>query len=145
MDGMMRSRIGWLFLLILGAPLAASAADYVVIVNPRNATSSLSARDLSQIFLKKQTRWPDGQKVEVVMLADTAPASTAFDKEILRRSAAAVRAYWQQEIFSGRAVPPFEKGSDDEVVAFVTNNAGAIGYIATAPTKPGVKVVRIGE
>lgn len=140
----MRRTIGWLFLLILATPVAAFAADYVVIVNPQNALHSISPKDLSLVFLKKNTRWPNGQKIELIALPDTTSASIAFDKEIFKRSPAAIRAYWQQEIFSGRSVPPIEKTTDDEVIAFVANNPGAIGYVAVAP-KAGVKVIKLEQ
>jgi ABC-type phosphate transport system substrate-binding protein len=141
----MRRTIGWLLLLILATPVGAFAADYVVIVNAQNAVHSISPKDLSLIFLKKNTRWPNGQKIELIALPDTTPASIRFDKEIFKRSPAAIRAYWQQEIFSGRSVPPVEKTTDEEIVAFVASNPGAIGYVAVAPSKAGVKVIKVEE
>jgi hypothetical protein len=42
----------------------------------------------------------------------------------------AVESYWQQAIFSGRSVPPLEKASDAEVLAFVRANPGAVGYVS---------------
>jgi ABC-type phosphate transport system substrate-binding protein len=140
----MRRTIGWL-LLILATPLAVSAADYVVIVNAHNAATSISSKNLSLIFMKKNSRWPDGTKIELVSLSDSTAASVAFDREIFKRSPAAIRAYWQQEIFSGRSVPPVEKTSDDEVIAFVAKNPGAIGYVTAAPAKAGVKVIKVEE
>jgi hypothetical protein len=45
---------------------------------------------------------------------------------------ASIKAYWQKQIFSGRGVPPEEKKSDEEVLKYVTENPGAVGYIAEA-------------
>jgi ABC-type phosphate transport system substrate-binding protein len=41
-----------------------------------------------------------------------------------------VKSYWQQQIFSGRDVPPPEKQTENDVVAFVRSNPGAIGYVS---------------
>jgi ABC-type phosphate transport system substrate-binding protein len=45
-------------------------------------------------------------------------------------------------VFSGKDVPPPEKGTDADVVAFVKSNPGAIGYVA-AGSADGVKVVSL--
>ncbi|MEO8035446.1 MAG: hypothetical protein ABI837_13505 [Acidobacteriota bacterium] len=129
-------------LLILTAPVA-SAAGYIVIVNSANNTTSLSSRDVAALFLKKKTSWENGTPVMPVVLSDSAAATTAFDTEILRRSANAIRAYWQQEIFSGRDVPPLEEPGDQEVVNFVQKNPGAIGFISANAPHAGVKVVSV--
>ena len=53
-------------------------------------------------------------------------------------------AYWQKMIFSGREVPPPEKTSSAEVVAYVRANRGAIGYVAAdAALGAGVRVLKI--
>jgi len=51
--------------------------------------------------------------------------------------------YWQQQIFSGKDVPPSNKSSDDDVIAFVKSNPGAIGYVSGSAAVAGVKVVAV--
>jgi ABC-type phosphate transport system substrate-binding protein len=132
-------------LYLLFSVAAASAADFVVVVNNENKVTSLSAKDAAALFLKKKTQWPNGTKVVPVVLGDAAAATAAFNKLVMNRSASAVHAFWQQEIFSGRNVPPAEKASDDEVVAFVQKNPGAIGYVSAGASHSGVKVVTVTE
>ena len=67
----------------------------------------------------------------------------AFSKAILGRPVSAVETYWQQQIFSGKEVPPTTKANDDEVIAFVKANAGAIGYVSAGASTAGVKVVDV--
>jgi ABC-type phosphate transport system substrate-binding protein len=67
----------------------------------------------------------------------------AFSKAVLGRPVSAVESYWQQQIFSGKDVPPAAKGSDDEVVTFVKANPGAIGYVSAGASTAGVKVVDV--
>ncbi len=61
------------------------------------------------------------------------------------RSAFALKTYWQRRVFSGRDTPPLEKASDEEVVAFVKANRGAIGYVAPSSPLAGVKVLELQD
>jgi ABC-type phosphate transport system substrate-binding protein len=112
------------------APRAAARAEFLVIVQAANPVQSLTVEDVSRMFLKKVTRWEDGHSVLPVDQAEDSPVRAAFSRDVLRRKLAAVRAYWQQRIFSGRDVPPPVRTSDAEVIRYVEANAGAIGYVA---------------
>ena len=101
--------------------------------------TTLSHDDVSRIFLKKTTKWPNGQPVLPVDLPTSAPSRRAFSKGVLGRDPNEIGAYWNQVIFSGRAVPPVTKSSDNEVLAYVRNNPNAIGYVA-ADTNIGESV-----
>lgn len=110
-------------------------AQYKVIVHPSNRANDISKRDLARIFLKKITRWPDGRAARPVDLDAGSKAREHFSSDILGRTVRAVRSYWYQTIFSGRAVPPPEVETDAAVVAYVLSNKGAVGYVsADAPT-----------
>jgi ABC-type phosphate transport system substrate-binding protein len=137
------SRLGLLLALLL--PAATAAADYVVIVHPSNPVGSLGRTEASRLFLRSATQWPNGESVKPVDLAKTSPIRAAFTKEILGRSMGAIDQYWTQSVFSGRAVPPPEKRSDADVVAFVRENPGAIGYVSQGASIDGVKRVTVKE
>jgi len=137
------ARIGLLLAMLL--PAATAAADYVVVVHSSNPVSSLSKTEASRLFLRSSTVWPNGEHVKPVDLAKNSSARAAFTKEILGRSMGAIDQYWTQSVFSGRAIPPPEKRSDAEVVAYVRENPGAIGYVAAGATTDGVKRVTVGD
>lgn len=122
---------------------AALAAGYKVIVNNANGKSSLAKKDVSQLFLKKTPKWSDGTPVVAVDQTEKAAARERFTQEVHGKSVAAVKSYWQQQIFSGRDVPPVEKSSDAQVIAFVKQNPGAIGYVGEGADTAGVKVVAV--
>jgi len=132
------------FAALLAPPAAAQQGGYVVIVNEANDISALRADEVSKIFFKKAHRWPNGNDVVPVDLPESAPAREAFSAAVHGKSVGAVRAYWQQQIFSGRDAPPAEKGSDEQVIAFVRATPGAIGYVSAGATlAPGVKRVQV--
>lgn len=122
---------------------AARAADYKVIVNNANGKSSLAKKELVQLFMKKTPQWSDGTPVVAVDQTEKSTVRERFTQEIHGKSVSAVKSYWQQQIFSGRDVPPVEKSSDAQVIAFVKQNPGAIGYVAAGADTAGVKVVTV--
>lgn len=127
----------------LDAPtVSGAAAGYKVVVNAANPTTSLSRQQLTRYFLKKTQSWPVGEPVGVVDLDKSSTTRAAFSQDVLRKSVAEVTAYWHQQIFAGRAVPPPEKRNDAEVIAFVASHQGAIGYVSEhAAVGSGAKVL----
>ena len=133
-------------LAALGRASAAAPADFVVVVNAGNPATGLSVAELSQMFLQKTPRWPSGEKVMAVDLTEDSPAREAFSKAILDRPTSAVKAYWQKMIFSGRDVPPPEKTSSADVLAFVRSNPGGIGYVPAGTDLPsGVRALQVTD
>ena len=129
-------------LALTADPAPSPAQDFAVIVNVSNPISTLSKDEVAKLFLKKTISWSSGQSASPVELPVTAKVRESFAREVLNKSVAQVRSYWQQQIFSGRDVPPPEKPTEDEVLAYVRANPNAIGYVSrTANMGRGVKVV----
>lgn len=123
--------------------LTAQQAAFQVVVHPDNPSTSLPGSQVAKLFLKQSTSWSHGGKVAPVDQSESAGVRTSFSDEVLNRTVAAVESYWQQQIYSGRAVPPVKVGSDAEVVAFVKANPGAIGYVSASASTSGVKVLAV--
>ena len=140
---MMRKRI-LAFAIVAGLGAASvQAAGYKVIVNPANPATTLAKKDVSALFLKKKVKWDDGAAVTAVDQTDKAAVRESFTTSIHGKPVAAIKSYWQQQIFSGRDVPPVEKSSDAEVIAFVRNNRDAVGYVSEETPVSGVKVIDV--
>ena len=130
-------------MILLAGPAVADDA-FKVIVNPSNAVSALSRQQLSQYFLKKAKSWASGEAVLPVEPADSRIRS-AFAKEVHGKALNAVSSYWNQVVFSGRDVPPLEKQSEDAIVDYVREHAGAIGFVSPGTQAAGVKVVAVRD
>ncbi len=124
---------------------AEPAPAFKLIVNAKNPVASLSRDKAASYFLKKSTTWSDGAVVHPIDQGDESAARKAFSQEVVKKSVAAVKAFWQQKIFSGRDLPPPEKAGDEEVVAAVKSNERAIGYVSAQANVDGVKVIAITE
>lgn len=120
--------------LVVSPAAADNAPAFRIVAHPSTPGAHVSRDFLTNAFLKNVTRWPDDQPIRPVDLRIDAAARKSFSEAILRRSVAAVKAYWQQRIFSGRGVPPPALDSDDAIVEYVTSHPGAVGYVSgTAP------------
>jgi ABC-type phosphate transport system substrate-binding protein len=122
---------------------AVEAADYVVVVNVANPTTSLGKTELARVFLKQTGKWEHGENVIPVDQDKRSPTRQAFTTAVLGRSVTAVLAYWNQKIFSGAEVPPIQGTSDEQVLEFVRANAGAVGYVSSSAGLRDVKVLRV--
>jgi ABC-type phosphate transport system substrate-binding protein len=132
-----------LLTILLADATTGAKPGFLVVVNQANPVSSLSRQELSDLFLKKSSEWPGLGRVLPVDQPEGAAVREIFNREIHRKTSSAVRAYWQQRVFSGRDVPPPEKEGDQEVLAYVRKNAGAIGYLSPKASTEGVKVLEV--
>jgi ABC-type phosphate transport system substrate-binding protein len=117
-------------MLARGTARAEAVPEFRVIVHPENPVSELSRDFLADAFLKRTTRWSNGEALRPVDQRPSSAVRQRFSDSVLRRSVAAVKNYWQQRIFSGRDLPPPEEDSDEAVVEFVINHRGALGYVS---------------
>jgi ABC-type phosphate transport system substrate-binding protein len=116
---------------------------YRVITYPKNATGNIDRAFVADAFLKKTTRWRDGEVIRPVDLPSDSLTRRRFSEEVLSRSVAAVRSYWQQLIFSGRDLPPPELESEAAVVQYVLTHPGAVGYVSGATDTGTTKVLNV--
>lgn len=117
--------------------------SYELIVDPDSALGAADRKFLEDAFLKKVITWSDGRVIRPVDLAADSPTRKRFSEEVLRRSVEAVKSYWQERIFSGRDVPPPEFDTDQEVVTYVLNHPGAVGYVTEGTDLRGTKVISV--
>ena len=136
-------------LLLLGATALPSpseaqrSANFRVIVHAANASGAMSRTEVSNLFLRKTRRWPDGRVVNPVDLPIRSRLRETFSRAVHRRSSESIGSYWRQQIFSGRSVPPPEKPTDAQVIRFVAANPGAIGYVSTSADISRVRVLEV--
>jgi ABC-type phosphate transport system substrate-binding protein len=122
---------------------AEGSEDFVVVVHPDNPQGAVSRDFLREAFLKRITEWPDKQSIKPADQKPFARVRDSFSRNVLGRSVAAVKSYWQQRIFSGRGVPPPELDSDQAVISYVLKHRGGVGYVSTGADLGGAKSVAI--
>lgn len=121
------------------------AQSFKVIVNQSNTVNSLTAKEVSDYFLKKETKWANGNAIVPIDLSANSSIREDFSSNIHGKSVSAIKSYWQQYVFAGKGTPPLEKNSDVDIVDFVKRNAGAIGYVSASADVSGVKVITVNR
>ena len=132
-------------LLVLTLPGEARAESFAVVVHPQNPTQELSKSELSELFMKRKDAWSHGPRVEPVYLQPANSVRAQFSEEVLGKPEQAVRAFWLQQLYSGKEVPPVELGSDAAVIEFVRDRPGAIGYVSASTPLAGVRRISISD
>lgn len=141
---MRRSSILLLALALLADARAFAQADaYRVVVNSANPTTSLTRAEVARLFLKKTAKWPHGPTVQPVDQERVSPVRQAFSVAIHDKDVDQISSYWQVLVFSGRDVPPRTLKSDAEVLQFVKDNPGAVGYVSDEAPLSGVKTISV--
>jgi hypothetical protein len=130
--------------IVILASLSASAQGrgYKIVVNTSNPVTSISREELSHIFLRKSLKFSDGRSASPVDLQANSSVREVFSKDIHHKAASAVDAYWQQQIFSGKDIPPPQK-SEKLALDFVRSNGNGISYVSAGASTEGLKVLTI--
>jgi ABC-type phosphate transport system substrate-binding protein len=132
-----------LLLSIIFAVLLSNAQSYKVIVNKANPNVTLTTKEVSNFFLKKKTKWDNGEKVLPIDLNSRSAVRQSFSKEVIGKSVGAVKSYWQQYVFAGKGNPPIEKNSDTDVINYIKAHSGSIGYVSPQADISDVKELKI--
>lgn len=121
---------------------SAASAQVLVIANPGVKASSISRKDLKEVFSGSSTALAGSSQVGPVLQKGGA-AHEAFLTEFIGKNDATFRAGWRSLVFSGQANMPKSLDGDVAVVDFVARTPGAIGYIASNSPHEGVKVLPV--
>ena len=133
----------FIFLFLAGLIIAQSAQEYKIVVHNDNTKTQMTSKEIESILLKKLTQWDDGTKIIPVDQVSDSPVRERFTETIFNRSISAIKAYWQKQIFTGKATPPVEKSNDQDVLEYIKTNPGAIGYISVSSITSGAKTISI--
>ena len=126
---------------LLPLPLNAdSPDDLVVFVNVRSSVSDLSVSELKQIFLKKKTRWPNGEKIDCLNQPEGSLVRQVFRTKILGMTDADESTYWQNQKIRSQMSPPIQLSNTPKAVFRLTN---AVSYAFRKDLSAAEGVVKI--
>jgi ABC-type phosphate transport system substrate-binding protein len=127
-----------LMIAVLGSNYAWSAG--VIIIHPSNV-NTLNKSDVVRIFLGKLTSYPDGSDAIPVEQKGSSTMYTEFASNVLNKSTQQLKAYWAQQLFTGKGKPPKSVDNSADVLKLVSENPALIGYIESELTDDRVKVI----
>ncbi|MFO7645415.1 MAG: substrate-binding domain-containing protein [Desulfosarcina sp.] len=119
------------------------AAEVVVVVSSQNPIETLSRDQITDIYLGRMVRFPNGNPVKPIDLSESSPTRSEFYSRYLGRSQSQIKAHWWKLIFTGRGQPPPTVSSGDAMAASVAENPNAIGYLSLDFLDERLRVVTI--
>ena len=125
--------------------LARADSGFRVIVNSANPVASIRKDQLGQMLLKSRTSWSNGNRVLPVDQRIGSHVRDVVSNAVHGRSASVIKNWWNQQIFAGKGVPPPELATDAKVVAYVSANPGAVGYVSIDAPIGDTRAVTITE
>jgi ABC-type phosphate transport system substrate-binding protein len=100
--------------------------------------------ELRKIFMGEQTHWSNGRRITVVMLETGKQERQAVLTQIYKMDDKDFTKHFLQAMFTGEIhTAPKTLATPREVLKFVLNVPGAIGYVRGAEADESVKVVRV--
>ena len=127
-------------------PQGRSAADdcLAIVVNRSNPVENLSFAELRKVFKGEQSHWSNGRRVTVVMLESGKTERQAVLSQIYQMDDKDYNSYFLHNIFTGEVhAAPVALASSADVLKYVLNVQGAIGYVRTMDADESVKIVRV--
>lgn len=128
------------------APAAVGGSDQslAIIVNQSNPVENFSLPELRKIFLGERSHWPNGRRITVVMMDPAQPERKVILREIYGMNEKDLNNHFIQGVFTGVVlVSPKTLGTPAEVLKFVFNVPGAIGYVRASEVDSSVKILRV--
>ena len=121
----------------------ASQAAVAVITHPDVKDIGFSKNKLAKIYLGKLKKHSNGQHIKAVDLPASSKTYKKFYKVVVKKSHAAINRHWSKLKYTGKGKPPKTLASTKEVIKWVANTEGAIGYIDGKYLNKSVNVVLI--
>jgi ABC-type phosphate transport system substrate-binding protein len=116
-------------------------ADVVAVVSAKSTVTTLSRSQVTDIFLGRASRFPNGVQAVPIDQADGSIARDEFYAKLAGKTAAQLKAYWSKIIFTGRGQPPPVVTNSVELKKRLAANPAAIGYMEQDLVDDSVRVV----
>lgn len=137
-----RAIITFILFMTFFLPVVSSAGEVVIITNENVPVSTLAAADLKQIFLGNKTTWDNGDKITFVV-QDGSDTSDTFLKTYVQKSASQYDNYWKKQVFTGKGKAPKSFSSEQELIQFVSQTPGSIGYVSSGADTGNTKSITV--
>ena len=117
-------------------------AEVMIITHPDVKETSLTKRDIKEIFLGKKGQWQDISQIRPVLM-DEAEVLKEFLQTYIKKTSNQYTNYWKKMLFTGKGNPPIRFTSSAEVVAYVSKTAGAIGFVQAGTSVENVNTINV--
>ncbi|ACL05932.1 conserved hypothetical protein [Desulfatibacillum aliphaticivorans] len=136
------SRVIGALLILLFLSSASLADGPIVIANKNVSQDSLTAKTLRNIFLGKERTWKEGGFIFPAAL-EGGPVHQKFLDLYLQKTPAQFSTHWRRIAFTGGSLKINLFKTERQLVDYVAQQEGAIGYIGAETPTVNVKQITI--
>ncbi len=116
------------------------AQDIIVIGNKSVPESSVDNEWVKNVYLGNITKWNNNDPIVLSVINDK-DIHSKFLKKYLNRKPSQFKAIWRNMMFTGKGKMPKTLDSKQEMLDFVANNKGAVGYIVSDAKTERIKII----
>lgn len=127
-------------LSILACTSSYCSADISIVVNIENY-NDIPQSYLKKLFLGQRKSFPDGRAAQPLVHEENSEIANHFNLLLLNRNLQQYKSYWARIIFTGKGHPPEEIYNDQEMIARISRNSNAIGYINSSSLNSSVREI----
>ncbi|MCB0305645.1 MAG: hypothetical protein KDI38_17920 [Calditrichaeota bacterium] len=132
-------------LLCMAGTMSAQEEKGVFIVNESVPVESISKKDLEKIYLGKMKAWEGKLKISPCLMDEKTELGERFFDDVLDMSYRKFSGIWRKIVFSGSSPAPAEFKTSEEVIEYVSQHDGGMGFIPESMLEglEGCKVLKI--
>ncbi len=93
------------------------------------------------LFFGRSRQLFNGIEAQVADLQDTHPDREHFYRALVGKELADINAYWARQLFSGHLRPPPQLKTSEEMLRWVAERPGGVGYVDLRQADARVRVV----
>ncbi len=131
-----------ILIIVISPEVDSATGDLLIIAHKNTPVSRISPDALADIYSNSKTKWSNGDKIFVVMLKRGA-VHEAFVHGLLGTTSKKLIAIWKRVIFTGVGTPPKIVRTEAEMLDYVANKKGSIGYISSKSVNNEVRVLSL--
>ena len=137
----MRALITRFFSIVALIVVSHSSLALVVVVGKGNTVDSLSKTQVIDIYMGRYNTFPNGVVAKPLDRTTGSNEKQQFYQLLVNKSEEKINAYWARLLFSGRASPPSNYPSNDQMLDELRRSDKAIGYVLESEVDDSLKVV----
>lgn len=130
-------------LLCIVAGAAAQDNSLTVVANEKGAPSQIKMAELKSVLMGEKQRWSNGTKVVIALMKTSTPLGILVSKRIYDMSGDEVKSFWLRMSFAGKGDAPKFCNTEEELLAYIAENEGAIGVLDKSSDMHDIKTVSV--
>jgi len=124
-------------LLLLAFIPCASAESLLLVANTSGKEVHLTREEVRNLYMGA----PLSQKLTPIALPPRHPLRSLFNTRVVGLAESRIQSYWAQMRFTGRKQPPKELEGEEQLLHYLSETPGAVGYVSASSELPATLTV----